>query len=137
MTPNIPQPPSGTGPVNGQPRSADTEVMTLAEAAAFLRVPESGLRADADAGRLPGRLIAGEWRFVKGALLNWLANAGGDHRAPAGEGGPPKVILKSVPASRDLNQGFLNSIGAFADDPTLEPMVEQIYRDRKRKPIGE
>jgi hypothetical protein len=108
--------------------------MTLAEAAAFLRVPESGLREDADAGRLPGRLVAGEWRFVKGALLNWLANAVGD-RLP--EGGPPGVILKSVPPPRDLNQGFLSSIGAFADDPTLEPMIEQIYRDRKRKQIGE
>ena len=137
MTPNTPQPPSAQGPANGQPRSADAEVMTLAEAAAFLRVPEVGLREDADAGRLPGRLIAGEWRFVKGALLNWLANAAGDRSSVPGEGGPPGVIIKSIPAPRDLNRGFLDSIGAFADDPTLEPMIEQIYRDRKRKPIGE
>ena len=49
------------------------EVLTLAEAAAFLRVSESGLKADAAAGRVPGRVVAGEWRFVKPTLLAWLS----------------------------------------------------------------
>jgi excisionase family DNA binding protein len=59
---------------NGVPPSAEG-VLTLAEAAAFLRVSEEGLRKDADDGRLPGRLVGGEWRFVRQALLEWLSAA--------------------------------------------------------------
>src|SRR4051794_24277702 len=123
MTPDSVQPLPAHEPANGQLRSPDVEVMTSTEAAAFLRVPEAGLREDADAGRLPGRLIAGERRFVKGALLSWLAKAGEGQTSGASD-----VVLKAVPHSRDLNKGFLSSIGAFADDPTLEPMIEQIYK---------
>ena len=49
------------------------EVMTLAEAAAWLRVSEDGLKADAVEGRIPARLVAGEWRFNKPALVVWLS----------------------------------------------------------------
>ena len=51
------------------------EVLTLAEAATYLRVSEAGLRADADAGLLPGHLIGGEWRFTKEGILRWLSAA--------------------------------------------------------------
>src|SRR4051812_49325635 len=57
---------------NGVPVPPPAEGLTLAEAAAFLRVPEDGLRADAALGRVPGRLVAGEWRFGKAQLLQWL-----------------------------------------------------------------
>ncbi len=115
---------------NGPPTPAG-DVLTLAEAAAFLRVPEDGLRKDADAGRVPGRLIAGEWRFAKGALLAWLSPAvSGQPSTPPGQ----EVVRKALPA--DLNKGFLSVIGAFADDETLGPMVEEIYRERKRNPVG-
>ena len=60
---------------NGKPPSPAGEVMTLAEAAAFLRVPEDGLRVDATAGRVPGRLVAGEWRFAKVNLVAWLSHS--------------------------------------------------------------
>jgi hypothetical protein len=66
--PKATKPPKPTA--NGT--AAPPEVLTLPEAAAFLRVPEAGLKADADAGRVPGRLVAGEWRFVKATLLAWL-----------------------------------------------------------------
>ena len=123
---------------NGPAQTAEATVLTLSEAAAFLRVSEEGLTKDADAGLLPGRLVGGEWRFVKAALLNWLATAaGGRSSPPADEGRSSDVICKAVPPPRDLNKGFLDSIGAFAGDPTLEPMVEKIYRDRKRTPLEE
>jgi hypothetical protein len=60
-------------PVTNHSPVPATEVMTLAEAAAFLRVSEDGLKADAAAGRVPGRHVAGEWRFVKETLLAWLS----------------------------------------------------------------
>ena len=49
------------------------EVLTLAEAAAFLRVEAEELRRAADAGRVPGRAIGAEWRFVKATLVEWLS----------------------------------------------------------------
>jgi excisionase family DNA binding protein len=48
------------------------EVLTLAEAAAFLRVPEDALLALAAEDAIPARKIGGEWRFLKRALTDWL-----------------------------------------------------------------
>ena len=48
------------------------DVMTLPEAASLLRVEEAQLRQAAERGDVPGRLIAGEWRFAHAALLDWL-----------------------------------------------------------------
>jgi Helix-turn-helix domain len=50
------------------------EVLTAAEAAALLRLPLEVLLAEAHAGALPGRELAGEWRFSRAALLSWLAH---------------------------------------------------------------
>ena len=49
------------------------EVLTLAEAATFLRVDEASLEADANADRVPGRRVGGEWRFHRAGLTHWLA----------------------------------------------------------------
>ena len=57
---------------NGTPPNPEG-VLTLAEAAKLLRVSEEGLKLDAIAGRVPCRLIAGEWRFTKAALFEWLS----------------------------------------------------------------
>jgi excisionase family DNA binding protein len=78
----------GTGP--GQPlelpaeglavgrhafRPATAEVLTLPEAAELLRVDEAAVVALAESGELPGRKVAGEWRFARAAVLQWLARA--------------------------------------------------------------
>lgn len=49
-----------------------SEVMTIDEAAALLRVPATELERLATRGEAPGRLIAGEWRFSRDALLAWI-----------------------------------------------------------------
>jgi excisionase family DNA binding protein len=49
------------------------EVLTLEELARLLRLPAEALQALANDGELPGRRIAGEWRFVRQAVLDWLA----------------------------------------------------------------
>ena len=49
------------------------EVLTLERAAALLQVPEDALAELAEKGEVPGRRIAGEWRFSRAALLDWLA----------------------------------------------------------------
>ena len=48
------------------------EVLTLAEAAAFLRVPEADVVRMVGPRGLPGRLIGSEWRFSRTALDDWL-----------------------------------------------------------------
>lgn len=54
---------------------ADAEVLTPAEAAALLKVPLDGLLRDAAAGWVPGKQIAGEWRFSRKMLFRWLRSA--------------------------------------------------------------
>lgn len=48
------------------------DVLTLAEAAAYLRLPEDAVRAEAEAGWLVGQQVRGEWRFVRGGIVKWL-----------------------------------------------------------------
>ncbi len=83
------------------------EVLTLAEAAGYLRVAENQLAELAARQEIPGRQIAGEWRFLKTALANWLAT-------PAGKG------------------FWETQFGALKEDPYLEEMLRDIYRQRGR-----
>ncbi len=48
------------------------DVLSLAEAAAYLRVPEQELLRLAECRDIPGQKIGGEWRFLKRALGHWL-----------------------------------------------------------------
>jgi excisionase family DNA binding protein len=58
------------------------EVLTLDELASLLRLPAQAVETLARDGELPGRRIAGEWRFGRSAVLEWLARGDG-----AGHGG--------------------------------------------------
>jgi excisionase family DNA binding protein len=56
----------------------EQEVMNSKEAGEFLRVsPETVIR-EARGGRLPGRRVGKEWRFSRGALMEWLARGPSD-----------------------------------------------------------
>src|SRR5690349_11876689 len=63
------QPPAQAAPgVNGPAG----EVLTLSEAAAYLRLPDADvLRLVAEQG-LPTRRLGQEWRFLKAAIQDWL-----------------------------------------------------------------
>ncbi len=52
-------------------------VLTLGEAAELLRVATATIEQLAEARELPGRCLAGEWRFSRAALLAWLAGSDG------------------------------------------------------------
>jgi excisionase family DNA binding protein len=84
-----------------------TQVLTLPEAATFLRVSEEALLHLATLQEVPGRKIGNEWRFSKTALQDWLA----------------------APAPR---RGLLSQIGALEDDPHREEMLKEIYAGRGR-----
>jgi excisionase family DNA binding protein len=85
-------------------------VLTLAEAAAYLRVPEADVVRMVSPRGLPGRLIGSEWRFSRTALDYWLRT-------------PPE------PSSKE---SLLALTGAWKDDPHAEEMLKEIYRQRGR-----
>ncbi len=47
-------------------------VLTLREAAAYLRIPQTTLAELAEMGEVPGVNLDGRWRFPKGSLDEWL-----------------------------------------------------------------
>ncbi len=49
------------------------DVLTLQELASWLQVGEEAVAELAETGDLPGRKLAGEWRFAREAVLDWLA----------------------------------------------------------------
>jgi excisionase family DNA binding protein len=52
--------------------AAEAEVMTLEEAAAFLRLPPETVRQLAETQRIPARSVGETWRFSRPALVEWL-----------------------------------------------------------------
>jgi excisionase family DNA binding protein len=89
---------------------ADLEVLTLAEAAAYVRVDKKQVRQMVQQGALPGRQIGDDWRFFKAALQAWLSNAAGE------------------------KERLMELAGAWKDDPYLEQIVRQAYQQRARFP---
>lgn len=83
------------------------EVITLEEAAIWLRVSAETILKLAERRELPGRQVDSEWRFFKPALEDWL------------RGGSGKAAL-------------LLQAGAFADDDSLPELLDHIYQQRGR-----
>ena len=55
--------------------AAPPEVLDVDQAAELLGVDRDAILALAAGGELPGREIAGQWRFLRRAVLDWLARA--------------------------------------------------------------
>ena len=87
-----------------------SDVLTLEEAAAYLRLPPETIAREAAQGHIPGRRIEEAWRFLKAAIDDWLR-------------------------SHDSRLLLLQQAGALADDETLPKLREDIYRARKRPEI--
>ena len=90
---------------NGQSASDSPEVLTLAEAADFLRLSESEVVELTFKQSLPGRKIGSQWRFLRNGLTDWLLQ---------------------LPQSQRL----LRHAGAIPENP--EAMLNEIYQDRGR-----
>jgi excisionase family DNA binding protein len=104
-------------PTNGQPMtSASLDILTLQEAAEFLRVSAEGLSKDASEGHAPAQRVAGEWRFSKAALLAWFT-------APS----------KPRPGSKEA---VLSVAGLWKDDPTVDDMIKDIYERRRKNAVA-
>ena len=112
--------PTTVATVNGAAISP-LDVLTLAQAAAYLQVDEAVVIHEAEAGRLPGQKLGGQWRFLRLAIADWLRS-----------GEQPKPEMKQ----QSWKDRIREIIGAWKDDPTVDPMIEEIYRERKRHPVG-
>ena len=84
------------------------DVLTLSEAAAYLRVTEDQVLRLVRYQDLPARLLDTEWRFLKLAIQDWL------------RGKPPRGSREAV----------LSVAGAWKDDPFLEEELKEIYKRR-------
>ncbi len=98
-----------------EPRPADAngpagEVLTLAEAAAYLRLAEADVVNLATSAGLPGRRVNTDWRFFKAAIQQWLSTP------------PPKGGM----------EGIWTAAGSWKDDPYLDEMLKEIYSKRGR-----
>jgi excisionase family DNA binding protein len=62
------------------PEPAAREVLTAEQAAELLQIDAALLARLADERQLPGRKLAGQWRFSRAALLRWLAEPAGHER---------------------------------------------------------
>lgn len=90
--------------------AAQSEVLTLSEAAAYLRVSQEEILRLAGRGDFPGRRVGSEWRFLKSALQDWLR----------------------TPPAKPSKEALLAAIGSWKDDPDLDAMLKQIYQQRGR-----
>ena|SRR5579872_1348177 len=90
------------------------EVLTLAEAAAYLRLPENEVIAAATTQGLPGRLLGGEWRFLKTAIQQWLS--------------------VSQPTAEMRKAAILQLAGKWKDDPHAMQILEEAMQRRGRQP---
>src|SRR5205085_2883950 len=83
------------------------DVLTLADAARYLRLPQATVRKYAECGQIPGRQFGKQWRFLRSALEESLGKT-------------------------DSRTALLQQFGAMADDPDLPGIREAIYKARGR-----
>lgn len=87
------------------------DVLTLDEAAAYLRLPKATVSRQAAQGHIPGRKIEDTWRFLKAAIDDWLRSLDG------------RALL-------------LQQSGALADDVSLQALRDEIYSTRGRPEVA-
>ncbi len=92
------------------------EVLTLAEAASYLRLPENAVQAAVQEQNLPGRFINGEWRFLKAGIQDWL---------------------RSGPKPTSNKAGWMALAGTWKGDSNLDELREEIAQQRQRLQSGD
>lgn len=111
----------------GKASGSVSAVMTTDEAAALLRVPATEIERLAARGEVPARLVAGEWRFNRDALLAWI---NGDWK---------QIITLAAPGAQAKaktaeSQGALpprDDLAAIGDAPEKLTAEEMFLRSQK------
>lgn len=86
------------------------DVLTLSEAAAFLRLAEAEVLTLIQEDGLPARKVGNEWRLLMTAIQEWLSTS------------PPTLQARK--------EGQLALAGKYKDDPDLVRICEAAYRQR-------
>lgn len=99
---------------SGTPRATTAkepsgEVLTLSQAAAYLRFSEAEVLRLVDEQALPARQLGNEWRFLKTAIQDWL---------------------RTGPSPKSNKEAWMELAGAWKDDPCVEDELTEIYRRR-------
>jgi excisionase family DNA binding protein len=141
------------------------DVLTLPEAAAYLRVSEDVLLQMANEQAIPGRRVGEEWRFLKSALQDWLRCWGVPsdrtvfHFLATHGKFPPwdwmlieferrfkeleeRLLLKLKPPEqpqpeRGSRERILALAGAWRGDPYRDELLRGIYEQRGRPMVEE
>jgi excisionase family DNA binding protein len=102
----------------------EQNILTLEEAARFLRVPQEKVLAMAISRRIPARDVEGEWRFSRSALLEWLKGSG-DALPPAELSAVTGRGISRVNSSEQVAQAATPpaSIGEKRAAPTAEEVA--------------
>ncbi len=87
-------------------------VLTLEEVADYLRLPREIVERQANQGKIPGKKVEENWRFLKSAIDDWLR-------------------------STDSRTILLQQAGELAEDTTLSELRASIYAARGRPEIEE
>ncbi|MCX5649348.1 MAG: helix-turn-helix domain-containing protein [Planctomycetota bacterium] len=67
-------------------------MLTLTEAATFVRVSKNTLGDLARRNRIPSKKVGREWRFLRSALVDWLANKETDQPHSTGQNGAQESV---------------------------------------------
>jgi excisionase family DNA binding protein len=128
------------------------EVLTLPEAAAYLRVSEDALRKLAAAHAIPAQPIDEEWRFLKRALADWLRY--GPRYYPEFHRFPPPwayeyppveellqmlekrllgklALLEQAAGRRGSKEALRKHVGMFRDQEDMEDVLADLQARRK------
>ncbi|CAN2040018.1 DNA-binding protein [Candidatus Magnetomoraceae bacterium gMMP-15] len=85
-------------------------VLTLKEIAGYLKLPEEKIERQVLQGKIPGRRIEDEWRFLRTAVEEWLG-------------------------TYDTRSVLISQLGALSDDEKLDELRMMIYSERGRSEI--
>jgi excisionase family DNA binding protein len=88
-----------------------TNILTLEEAAEYLRLAPTVIAQQASAGNIPGQYIDNNWRFSKNAIDDWLKIRN-----------PRSVLLRQA--------------GILADDTSLVELQAEIDVARHQSNVG-
>jgi excisionase family DNA binding protein len=103
--------PQPSSPLPASVEASNGEVLTLSEAASYLRLPEADVLRLVEEQALPARQLGNEWRFLKTAIQDWL---------------------RTGPAPKSNKEAWMALAGVWKDDPYVEEELKEIYRQRGR-----
>jgi nitrogen PTS system EIIA component len=123
-----------------------TEIMTLKEAADYLRLSEKTVSRMAQDGSIPAHKLARQWRFQRSSIDSWVANrnatpADQQQLPPEATGLPLPLTVANVITLARINvnlsapdkDGVLRELCALVIDPREERLFETLFQALKTR----